>query len=73
MSLSVVRLNHAANVIGPLLRLVLDQLASGFERRLYTDWDAPVDVDSAAPSPEGRCARNGSRNGCGFTAAIHPS
>jgi hypothetical protein len=69
MSLFVVRLNHAVNVIGPLLQLMLDQLASGFERRLYTDWDAPVYVDSAAPSPDGRRARNG----CGATGAIPPS
>jgi hypothetical protein len=41
MSLFVVRLNHAVNAVGQLLQLVLDQLASGFERRLYSDWDAP--------------------------------
>jgi hypothetical protein len=27
------------------LQLVLDQLAYGFERRLYSDWDAPVYTD----------------------------
>jgi hypothetical protein len=69
MSLFVVRLNHAANVISPLLQLMLNQLASGFERRLYTDWDAPVYMDSDAPSPDGRRARNG----CGLSATIHPS
>lgn len=58
MSLFAVRLNHAANVIGPLLQRMLDQLASGFERRLYCDWDAPVCMDSAVPSPDGGSARN---------------
>jgi hypothetical protein len=45
MNLLVVQLNRAVDAISPRLQLVLDQLAHGFERRLYTDWDAPIYTD----------------------------
>jgi hypothetical protein len=45
MNLLVVQLSRAVDAIGPRLQLVLDQLAYGFERRLYSDWDAPVYTD----------------------------
>jgi hypothetical protein len=69
MSLFVIQLNRAVNAIGPWLELVLEQLACGFERRLYTDWDAPVYADLPAASPDGRRVRNGRA----ATAVIRPS
>jgi hypothetical protein len=69
MSLLVVQLNRAVNAIGPRLQLVIDQLACGFEQRLYSDWDAPAYPDEATASSDGGHARNGRS----LAAVIHSS